>query len=108
MKLLWLLVNCHSVTEAKKIGEVALKKRLTSCYDIFPRSLTRYFWPPKTGRIASARGCLLIIATLPKHLKKLQKLVQSKHSDRVPFVGTVEIKNINPDYYKWLLSEIKK
>lgn len=108
MKLLWLLVNCHSITEAKKIGEVALKKRLTSCYDIFSRLLTRYFWPPKTGQIESARGCLLIMATLPKHLKKLQKLVQSKHFDQVPFIGTIEIKNVNPDYYKWMIDQLKR
>lgn len=108
MKLLWLIVNCNSVTEAKKIGEAALKNRLTVCYDVFPRLFTKYFWPPKTSKTTSGKGAVLIITTLPKHLKKLQKLVQSKHPDRVPFMGTVEIKNVNPEYYKWMMDQLKR
>ncbi|MFH1867131.1 MAG: divalent cation tolerance protein CutA [Patescibacteria group bacterium] len=107
MKLLWLLVNCNSVAEAKRIGDISLRARLTVCYNIFPRLLTRFFWPPKTGKIERGKGCLLVMDTLPKHLKKLQKLVQSKHSDQVPFIGTVEISNVNLAYYKWFKGELK-
>ncbi|KKS78584.1 MAG: hypothetical protein UV52_C0034G0001, partial [Parcubacteria group bacterium GW2011_GWD1_42_9] len=60
MSVIWVLVNCNSLAEAKNIGGACLQARLASCFDIFKRELTQYFWPPRSGKTESARGALLI------------------------------------------------
>lgn len=105
-KILWVLVNCNTVKEANFIGKSALKKRLTSCFDIFPRLATYYFWPPKSGKIENAKGCLLVMETLQTHFKKLEKIVKKIHSDKLPFIGSIDIGNVSPDYYKWVKGEL--
>ena len=107
MKIIWVLVNCNTVKEAKTIGQKVLKERLSSCFDIIPRIAASYFWPPKSGKIESTKGCILIIETLPKYFKKIDKLARKLHSDKLPFIGSIEINNVQPDYHKWMMGEIK-
>jgi len=42
-QIIWILVNCNSLKEAKLIGREILKKRLASCFDIVPRFLAAYY-----------------------------------------------------------------
>lgn len=108
MKIIWVLVNCNSVKEGRSIGKEVLKQRLISCFDIFPRLAAYYFWPPKSGKIEKTKGCLLVLETLPKHFKNIDKLVRKMHSDKLPFIGSIDINNIHPDYLKWLKGELKR
>lgn len=105
--IIWVLINCNSVKEADKIGSELLKKRFISCYDILPRLKTAYFWPPKSKKIETGKGTVLIGITLPRNLNKAFKVVEKLHSDKVPFFGSLKIDNVNEDYYKWLKGEIK-
>ncbi len=108
MTILWVLVNCATVTEAKAIGRRALKQRLTACFDIFPRIAAAYFWPPKRGKIETARGCLLIRETLPKHFRALEALVKKLHGDKLPFIGSLNIGNVSAHYHQWLQGELRR
>ena len=108
MKLLWVLVNCATVAEAKTIGQRALKERLAACFDIFPRRAAAYFWPPRTGKIETARGCLLVLETLPKHFRALATLVKKLHRDQLPFIGSLEIGNVSANYHRWLRGELRQ
>lgn len=108
MKILWVLVNCNTSKEAQRIGKKALHERLTPCFDIIPRQATYYFWPPKTSTIETAKGCLLVMETLQKHFKALERLVKKLHNDTLPFIGSVEINNVHPHYMKWLKGELKQ
>lgn len=103
--IIWVLVNCNSVIEGKKIGKDILKLRLTGCYDITPRIESAFFWPPHKNKIQKARGCMLILETLPGNVSKLQKAVKKLHSDKLPFIGIMRI-GVEPAYYQWLQSEI--
>jgi len=107
MKIIWILVNCNTIKEARKIGKKALKQRLAPCFDIFKRLETNYFWPPKSGKIESAKGCTLVLETLPKYFKKIEKQIKEQHSDQLPFIGSVEINNVHPDFVKWMKGELK-
>lgn len=106
MKLIWVLVNCNTTKEACAIGDAALKARLAACYDIFPRLLARYFWPPKRNHVEQSKGCLLALETLPKQYRAIGRLVKKLHSDTLPFIGSLEIKNVPPEYLAWLRREI--
>jgi len=106
MKIIWVLVNCNSNKEADKIGKEALQHRIADCFDIFPRLKSAYFWPPKSDKLETAKGVLLILETLPKYFKKLEKLIKKLHSDKLPFIGSIEINNIHPDFVKWMKGEL--
>ena len=105
MKIIWVLVNCNTVKEATDIGNKSLEERSAACFDIFPRLLARYFWPPKSGKIETAKGCLLVIETLPKNFKKTERIVKKMHSDELPFIGSINIDNVGARYMKWLRGE---
>ena len=106
-KIIWVLANCNTIKEADSIGKALLKKRLASCYDIFPRLKAAYFWPPKSGRIETSKGAVLVVETLPSQFKQIDKTVRKLHKDKLPFVGSIEINNVSEKYYQWLKNEIK-
>lgn len=106
MKIIWVLVNCNTESEANKIGRKILEQRFIACFDIFPRSKTVYFWPPKSNKTTTAKGALLALETLPKYFKKIQELVKELHSDKLPFIGSIEINNIHPDFVEWMKGEL--
>lgn len=108
MTIHWVLVNCTTVAEAKKIGRHSLRERLAACFDIFPRSAAAYFWPPKSGKIETARGCLLVLETLPKHFRAISVLVKKLHRDKLPFIGSLEINNVSAQYHEWLRGELHR
>ena len=102
---IWVLVNCNSDDEGKKIGKEILRMRLAGCFDIFPRKLAQYFWPPKSGKTKMATGCLLIIETMANKYKALFKVVKRLHSDELPFIGYIEIKGVSKKYSSWIENE---
>jgi len=106
MKIIWVLVNCNNVKEADNIGRKVLTQRLAACFDIFSRYKAQYFWPPKSNKIETNRGCILIMETLPKYFRKIEKLVKEMHSDKLPFIGSMEI-NVHRDYVDWMKGELK-
>lgn len=108
MKILWVLVNCNTIKEADAIGKEMLRRRLASCFDIFPRLAARYFWPPGSGKIETAKGCLLILETLPRYFKRIEKTVSRMYSDTLPFIGSVEIGNVSPRYAEWMRGELTR
>lgn len=85
----------------------ALRLRLTGCFDVFPRLKTAYYWPPRSGRIATGRGALLVLETLSRKLKSLTAIVKRLHSDELPFIGSVRIEEVNPAYRRWLQQELR-
>ena len=100
-----MLVNCNSGKEADALGNALLTKRLCSCFDIFSRQKTAYFWPPRSKKIETGKGALLIIETLPYAHKKAEMLVKRLHSDTLPFIGYISI-DVFPAYYAWVKNEL--
>ncbi len=107
MKIIWILVNCNSIKEARVLGNKILDKRLAACFDIFDRNITSYFWPPNSNKKETAKGALLIIETIEKKYKKIQSFIKKIHSDKLPFIGYLEIKGTDVKYKNWLKGEIK-
>lgn len=106
--VLWVLVNCASAAEAQRIGDAALAARQAACFDVFPRALTRYFWPPKSGRVEEAGGALLVLETLPECRDALRAVVRERHSDQLPFIGTLRIEDVDDAYRDWVAGELAR
>lgn len=106
-EIIWVTVNTNSTKEAGKIGLSVLKARFCACYSIVPRIKSVYYWPPKSNKLETSRGPLLVLETLPKHYSKIVKLVKSVHSDKVPFIGQWEMENVEKNFYNWLKQELR-
>ena len=107
VKVIWVLINCNSIKEAKSIGTKILEKRLCSCFDIMPRHLAAYYWPPKSGKIETSRGATLILETFKERYNLIVKELTKLHSDKLPFIGFLEIKGLSKDYINWMKGELK-
>lgn len=105
---IWVLVNCNSAKEAEKIGRKVLKMRFCSCFDIILRHLAVYFWPPRSGRTESTKGATLILETFRKKYNLIKKEAKKLHSDKLPFIGFIEIKGLDEKYIKWMREELRK
>lgn len=107
MNPIWALVNCNNSEEAKNIGKAMLEQRLGVCFDIIPRELTTYFWPPKSGKLEEAKGSLLIIETLEEKYLSIKKKIEELHSDKLPFIGYITIRGTDQKYQDWIKEELK-
>ncbi len=106
-QVIWVLVNCNSKKEAEKIGRKILRKRFCSCFDIIPRYLACYFWPPKSGKTESIKGATLILETFKERYNLIKREVKKLHSDKLPFIGFTEIKGLDKEYINWIKGEIR-
>lgn len=106
-KIIWVLVNSNSKKEAEKIGKAILKERLCACFGLYKKFGSTYFWPPKSNRLETNKGPLLVLETLPQYYLRVAKRVRQLHSDKVPFIGFIEINGVQKDFYNWLKGEVK-
>lgn len=105
-EVIWVLVNCGGDAEATKIGNAVLAARQASCFDIFPRTLARYFWPPRSGKIEEARGALLVLETFDQRFDAVASIVRESHGDTLPFIGAIRIEHVSDAYREWMSSEL--
>ncbi len=104
---IWILVNCNSIREAQSIGKKILTKRFVACFDIIPRHSASYFWPPKSNKIETSKGATLILETFKSKYNSVAKQAKQLHSDKLPFIGFIEIKGVSKDYIDWMKGELK-
>lgn len=104
----WVIINCNSTKEATSIGNEILKERLASCFDVFNRHSASFFWPPKSGKIETAKGAMLILETLENNYDSIILKVKKLHSDKLPFIGYLKMEGVTKEYLNWMEGELKK
>lgn len=105
--IIWILVTCNDVEEATRIGDAVLAERRATCFDVFPRTLARYFWPPKSGKVEEAAGALLVFETFDSSFDAVAALVRTHHADQLPFIGALRIDHVAPAYSDWMDNELR-
>jgi periplasmic divalent cation tolerance protein len=98
-KALIVYVTAANRKDADKIAQTLVKERLAACVSIVPLVYSRYWWQ---GHIENSEELLLIIKTLSRKYKALERRVRSLHSYTVPEVLAIPVLHGNPDYLKWL------
>lgn len=104
---IWIFCNCNDNKEAEKIGRVLLDKRVISCFDIFPRDITVYWWPPASGKKEEGKGCLLTLETFEEKYSEICSLIKTLHSDKLPFISYIKLEGVSEEYTDWMKDEIK-
>lgn len=101
--MIFIYITSKNKKEATKIGKVLVKKRLAGCCNIFPIE-SIYWWQNK---IIKDKEVVLIVKTLKKNFKKIEKEVKRLHSYKVPCILAISMKEVNSKYLNWLKKEIK-
>jgi len=101
--MIFIYITCKDKKEAKKLATSLIKKRLAGCCNIFPIE-SLYWWDKK---IIEDKEEVLIVKTLKKNFKKVEKEVKKLHSYTVPCILEIPIKEGNIEYLDWLKKEIK-
>jgi periplasmic divalent cation tolerance protein len=93
------LVTCSSRTEARKVAQAILKKKLAACVNIIGGLESHYWWQ---GKLETARECLLLIKTTRARVGSVVNAVKAAHSYEVPEVIFLPVVAGERCYLKWL------
>jgi len=102
--MIFIYITCKNRGKAKKIGLSLVKKRLAACCNLFPIE-SIYWWKNK---IVRDREVVLIIKTLKKKFKEIDKEIARNHSYATPCILELPISRVNNKYFNWLKGEIVK
>lgn len=100
-------IPCVNKSEATKIGDALMQKRLCPCYNIITSMHSAAFWPPKTGEVERVDGVVLLVKTIEKKYQAIEVEVKNLHSDKNPCIFAIPVSHVSKDYFEWLVSEIK-
>ena len=98
-----ILTTYPSIEEAKAASKEAVSEGLAACVNIV-RTNSTYAWK---GKIEEADEVLAIYKTTDAKAAKLRNFIESKHSNDVPEIITLETNNVSKKYMKWLLESTK-
>ena len=101
--MILIYITCKNKEEAKKIALALIKERLAACCNIFPVE-SIVWW---RGKIVKSREAVLIVKTLKKNFKKVEKEVKRLHSYTTPCILEIPIIKSSQDFLNWLEKEIK-
>jgi periplasmic divalent cation tolerance protein len=97
------LVTCGSLPEGRKMARAVVTKRLAACVNIVSAPVESvYRWK---GKIERAKEFLLIIKTVARRLKELEKEITGLHSYEAPEFLVVGVGSGSKRYLEWLTTE---
>jgi len=99
MKYIVVFVTVSSLSEAKKISDNLLSRKLVACVNIVPKVRSNFIWK---GNIDKANEVLLIAKTKFSKFNELKKQVKKNHSYEVPEIIALPIIAGNKEYLKWI------
>jgi periplasmic divalent cation tolerance protein len=100
------LVTCGSLTEGRKIARGAVTKRLAACVNIVSAPTESiYRWK---GKVESAKEFLLVIKTMARRLKELEKEIARTHSYEVPEFLVLRVDSGSRSYLEWLAEAVSR
>lgn len=92
------MTACKSESEASKIADSILKKRLAACVKFSPVKST-YWWK---GRLERSREVALTIVTVKKNSRKVMDQIRRVHSYETPEIVEVPVLKGDKKYLRWV------
>jgi periplasmic divalent cation tolerance protein len=100
---LLVLTTTGSESEARKIAQAIVERKLAACVNIVPRVHSVYRWE---GRIESAEEYLLIVKTTKKAEKQVRTAIQELHSYQLPECLAIGIEGGSKEYLQWVSASV--
>ena len=98
------LVTAPDMKVARKLAQLALKKRLIACANLVLALESHYWWQ---GKLESSKEVLMILKTTSRNLRALEKLILKNHPYDTPefvvLIPTAAAKR----YLRWCIESVK-
>lgn len=103
-KFIVVFITAASYSEARRIADTLVAKRLIACANISKGIDSIFRWK---ANVDTAREVLLICKTKMSCFGRLKKQVKQIHSYEVPEIISLPIIAGNKDYLKWIEESVK-
>lgn len=100
MSFIAIYVTHKDITEAKKISNYLLDKKLIACYNLFPIE-SSYWW---NWNISNSNEIVSLLKTKKSNWDILKKEIINIHPYTTPCIMKYEVE-ANEDYEKWIENE---
>jgi|SRR5690242_8334338 periplasmic divalent cation tolerance protein len=100
---LLILTTTGSESEAKKIAEMLVERRLAACVNVIPRMHSVYRWKDK---VESAEEFLLLIKTGKENESAVQAAIRELHSYDLPECISIPINGGSAEYLNWITESL--
>jgi periplasmic divalent cation tolerance protein len=100
---LLILSTAGSESEAKKIAQMLVERRLAACVNVIPRMHSVYRWKDK---VESAEEFLLLIKTGKENESAVQAAIRELHSYDLPECISIPINGGSAEYLNWITESL--
>ena len=97
-------ITVKNMAEAKKTGNLLVRKKLAACVNIFQGMQSIYFWE---GKIQNDEEAVVIMKTQKRKLKELEKTVRENHSYKNPCIVWFKVDGGSKMYRDWIQNSIE-
>ncbi|MEK6917099.1 MAG: divalent-cation tolerance protein CutA [Nanoarchaeota archaeon] len=97
-------ITTRNASEAKKISQHLLKKKLAGCVNIFPIE-SMYWWQDE---IQEDVEFVLLVKTADDKFEEIEKEIIKLHKYDIPAIYSWKIDKVNEKYEKWINNNCKK
>ena len=98
------LTTAGSETEARKMAQTLVERRLAACVNIIPRIQSVYRWE---GKVEETEECLLLIKTVKAHEDQVRTAIRELHTYDLPECIAIPIESGSAEYLKWLSDSVE-
>ena len=98
------LVTCSTRSEARKLADAVLSKKLAACVNVLDGVESHYWW---RGKREQAKEYLLLIKTIQSNAGGVIKSIKADHSYEVPEVIFLPIVKGESNYLKWIQESVR-
>ena len=100
---LLVLTTTGSESEALKIAQTLVERRLAACVNLVPKVQSIYRWE---GKVEQAEEYLLVIKTAKAREEEVRSAICGLHSYELPECIAIPIDSGSEDYLKWLSDSV--
>lgn len=100
---LLILTTTESKSEAEKIAQALVERRLAACVNVIPQIRSIYRWKDK---VESAEEFLLLIKTTKENESAVQAAIRELHSYDLPECISILIDGGSAEYLKWIAESL--